>query len=203
MLHPGPYCMSLTHVSHTNSRTPSHYQLKCKHRPAGLVDFSCVFHSWAQIHQHHHHHHVSAQWNTTNNLSSASACCLFFRESVYVCAVWSGWKRGRGGVLLCTLMGCGETCPSAWSWNRRSLWGVELQTKETYAHTNTGSLERYERQTAGGNPQLLDYFLCLLKTCQKKTCVCLSAAWIHMWAGRCFRWSALLCRLPEVCVRLC
>lgn len=47
-----------------------------------------------------------------------------------VCFQWVERGRRRSCVFV-LLMGCGETCLSAWSWERRSLWGVELQTKET------------------------------------------------------------------------
>lgn len=46
-----------------------------------------------------------------------------------VCLQWVERGRRRSCVFV-LLMGCGETCLSAWSWERRSLWGVGLQTKE-------------------------------------------------------------------------
>lgn len=62
---------------------------------------------------------------------------------------WVGWAHSkkwvewqRGGVVVFTYWG-GETCPSAQSRERRSLWGVGLQTKETHTrwHRSTRAKE--------------------------------------------------------------
>lgn len=51
---------------------------------------------------------------------------------------------------------------------RGGACGVWDSRQRRHIHTDTGSLERKEKQTAGDNLQLLEYFVVFRKTCQKK-----------------------------------
>lgn len=123
--------------------------------------------------------------------------CAYMWRSKFVC---SGWKGEEGGVVFCTLMGCRETWLSAWSWERRSLWGVGLQTKETHTHWHwiTGAKGAADswgaslstQQTIHNSSTSCFFFFVCWKTLGKRGLMCLPALWIPFWAEKCLCWSS-------------
>lgn len=107
--------------------------------PTFFLHFSSFSHSFPSLSTSTEDKKKNTDWFVICTCAVSVETAYMWR-SVCVCVFIQRVERGRRrSWVLYFKKGCGETCLSAWSWERRSLW-VWNSRQRRHIHTDTGSV---------------------------------------------------------------